>query len=425
MNRKKTIFLGIIILLSSYSFSQTEFEYRNKIYKQNIKTVLFYRAGWEFTYPVLELNSGKQLILEFDDLNPELTDYYYTIIHCTADWQPSDLNPLEYISGYEEEQIQNYENSFGTLIQYTHYSLIFPDENMKPVISGNYLLLVYEDYDKSKPVLTRRFYVVKPQVKVEAVVKRSTQVSDMNTSQEIIVDVTDKQNYITNPQDDFSMTIAQNNSQDIILTNLKPNFIKGNVYEFYDPHVLKFPGGNEFRYINTKNTKFVTDRIQSIRFNRPHYIFEVVPEECNPSPTYSYFQDINGELLITAEHVSNPTLEADYVYVDFTFYCNNAKTDNNLYVYGAVSDWNCNENNKMTYDYGTKSYNLRMLLKQGFYNYEYVLCNKRDNIPDLTSTEGNYYQTENNYVIFLYNLPQGGQYDELIGYKVVNSLKIH
>lgn len=423
MKPKSTILISIIILYAAASFSQDAFQYRNKIYKAGIKTVLFYRAGWEFTYPVLELNSGKKLILEFDDLNPNTSDYYYTVIHCSADWQPSDLNPIEYIQGYEENQLDKYENSFGTLIPFTHYTLSFPNEDLKPVISGNYLLLVYEDYDKTKPVLTRRFYVVVPKVKTEATVKRSTFVTDMNTSQELHIFVNDETGYVTNPQDDFSMTVLQNNNQNITISGLKPNFIKGNIYEFYNPRKLKFKGGNEFRYINLKNTKIAYNRIMSIHFIRPYYIFEIVPEENENSLTYSYNQDINGDLKITAENIKNPTLEADYVYADFTYFYNKPLSDGDIYVYGAISDWHCNETNKMTYDYGTKSYKLRMKLKQGFYNYEYAICNKNNKIPDVSKTEGSYYQTENNYSIFLYNRPQGGQYDELIGYKIVNSLK--
>ncbi|NPA68265.1 MAG: DUF5103 domain-containing protein [Chlorobi bacterium] len=423
MKYTEQILVALILLISANVFSQNKTEYRDKIYKDGIKTVLFYRAGWEFTAPVLELNSDKKLILSFDDLNDEVTDYYYTVIHCSANWEPSDLNPIEYIQGYEEEQIENFENSFGTLVQYTHYTLTFPNENMQPEISGNYILLVYEDYDRNKPVLTRRFYVADTKLEIKASVQRASYVTDMNTSQELKITVTDKNNYITNPQDNFSATVLQNNDQNIMLENIKPDFIKGNVYEFYNPRKLKFKGGNEYRYFNVKSEKYLTERIKAISFGRPYYYFELIPEVCNPSFTYSYMQDINGDFLITADNTENPATEADYVYVDFTLYKEKPFLKGEVYVYGTLSDRSCDKKNKMTYDYGKKAYTLRMLLKQGFYNYRYVICD--NGVPELDYTEGNYYQTENNYMIFIYNRPQGGQYDELAAYIVVNSLKIH
>ncbi len=422
MTGKKYSIIFFFIFIALKGFPQ--FEYQDKIYKENIKTVMFYRAGWEFTYPVLELHSGKQLILEFDDLNKSHADYYYTFIHCSSNWQPSDLNPIEYINGFEENQIDNYENSFGTLIPYVHYTLALPNENAAPLISGNYLLLVYEDYDKNKPVLSQRFYVVDTKVDIDASVQRSTLVGDMRTSQELRVNVKDKKNSISNPQDAFSMSVIQNNNPHLSVSGLHPDFIKGNLYEFYNPRKLKFKGGYEFRHVNFKSTKYVYNKINAIHFNRPYYMFELVNEKCENTLTYSYQQDINGEYLIRAEHVDNPSLEADYVLADFYLYKKTPFIKGNVYVYGAISNHEITEANKMNYDYDTKRYHLRMLLKQGFYNYQYVLCNPGGHIPQTDKTEGNYYQTENNYSIFLYNRPQGGQYDELIGYKILNSVKV-
>ena len=421
--KRHLLFVLFFLFINVYSFSQIELEYKNKMYKNNIKTVLFYRSGWEFSYPILELNSDKQLILEFDDLNDFVTDYSYTLIHCDSDWKPSNLNPVEYLKGFEEEQIQDYESSFNTLVQYTHYRLSIPNKYMQPVISGNYLLLIYEGYERDNPIISRRFYMVDEQVDIDAVEKRSTIVSSINDSQEIEIILNDKKRLIYNPQDHLKVVISQNNNQNNIIELNTPDYIKGNIFEYSNPRKMKFKGGNEYRYFNVKNTKYVTDRINAIHFIKPYYIFELYREKSEIILPYSYAQDINGEMLIVADNIDNYELEADYVYVDFTLDYDFDLTTGNFYVYGAISGWDINESNKMAYDFGDKAYKLRMLVKQGFYNYEYVFVSKEDEKIDLSYTEGNHYETENNYVIYVYYTPQGSEYDHLLGYKIINSLK--
>lgn len=420
MHTIKLIFFAILLLFFDSLFSQENISYENKIYKDGIKTILFHRAGVQFSYPIIDLGSDNKLLLEFDDLNEEQIDFSYTIIHCNYDWLPTNINAIEYIDGFEENIIEDYENSFNTLVPYRHYKLKFPNENIKPLISGNYILYVYEDYVKEKPILTRRFYVVDSKLKVNAKVKRPSIVNSINDSQEIVFSVYDIRKMIFNPLDNMKVAILQNNIEDIFIKDLKPDFIKGDVYEYINPQKLKFKGGNEYRYFNTKSTKYVNDRIASINYNEPHYVFELITERSVANMPYSHAQDINGELLVTAENINNDELEADYVYVDFNLkYFNDLKGD--FYVFGALSDYEINENCKMYYDFGEKRYKLRMLLKQGFYNYQFVSSNNEE--IDFSLIEGNYYETENNYVIYVYYKQQGSQYDELIAYKIINSVK--
>jgi len=427
MNFKlKTVpFLSLLLFLiftSFISYSQDKFLYENKIYNNDIKTVLFYRVGWEFSYPVLELNSDKKLVLEFDVLGNDNSDYSYTIIHCDSEWNPSDLNPLEYISGFEENQLQNYQSSFNTLVEYTHYTLNIPNENVQPLISGNYLLLIYEGYDREIPILSRRFYVFDEKVKTDALVKRSTIVNSIDDSQELEIVLIDKSNFIFNPIDDLTIKVIQNNISQRSFLRKSPDFIKGNKYEYINARKNRIQACNEFRYFNVKNTKYVTDRVNSIYYNKPFYIFELVKEKPEAFLPYTYAQDINGDLLIVADNIDDPQLEADYVYVDFTFYYEHNLSTGNFYVFGALSGWECNDNNKMEYDFGEKAYKLRMLLKQGFYNYEYVFMENGTNILNLNLTEGNHYETENNYLIFVYYTPQGSNFEQLIGFRLINSL---
>ena len=67
--------------------------FADRIYKSSIKTVQLHRAGWDLTYPVIELNGIDQVELSFDDLTDQVRNYSYTLEHCNADWLSSQLAP--------------------------------------------------------------------------------------------------------------------------------------------------------------------------------------------------------------------------------------------------------------------------------------------------------------------------------------------
>ncbi|MCF6365612.1 MAG: DUF5103 domain-containing protein [Bacteroidales bacterium] len=419
----KNACLFIFLFFTNPLFSQIELQYDNRIYKENIKSILFHQLEKRFSYPIIDLAVQNKLFLEFDDLSQERNDYSYTIIHCNSDWEPSNLNSIEYIEGFEENQVEDFEDSFNTLVFYRHFELLFPNEDVMPKLSGNYILLVYENFDREEIVFSRRFFVVDSKVDIDAEVKRSSVVNTIDDSQELVFTLNDKLQSVFDSQDNLKVIIYQNNIPEINISNIKPDYIKGNLYEYNNPRLLRFKGGNEYRYFNVKNTKYVNDRISTIKYNEPYYIFELVSEKREAFNTYSYAEDINGEMLITADNISDDKLEAEYVYVDFKLQYNNPVVSGKFYVFGALSDWNNDKNNEMYYDYSEQSYKLRMLLKQGFYNYQYVFVNDENKNIDFSYAEGNHYQTENNYVIYVYFRNPANQYDELIGYKIVNSLK--
>jgi hypothetical protein len=419
---KKIIVFAPFIFSLLISYSQTSIEYKNKVYKENIKTTSIHQNGVKFGFPLLELTSSNQLILEFDDLNESLTDYSYTVIHCDHNWNPSDLNPIEYIKGFESDNLDDYVNSFNTLIPYTHYKLYIPNDHMAVLIPGNYLLYIYEGYDKEKPVLTERFYVVNNTLEIDAKVIRSSLVTEMDESQEIEITITDKSNKLLDPMEDLTVSVVQNNLQDQILTCETPDFIRGNVFEYKNPRKLSIKGGNEFRYFNTKNLKYINEKFNSLYFEKPYYIFELLNESSRAFLSYSYTGDINGNFLITSDHNENFESESEYVFVDFT-YSSDFRPNADIYIYGGLSNWDFSDFFQMDYDLNKKSYTKRLLLKQGFYNYEYVIYDKDMKTYSIDQTEGNHYETENDYYILVYYKPQGAIYEEILGYKIVNTFK--
>ena len=168
------IFLTILINIGSYSqqINTEKIDFKNLILKKNIKSVKLHLEGWELSEPVMILNSDTKLILSFDDLGTEINDYSYTIIHCNSEWEPENLFMEEYIDGYHEGYIANYKKSFNTTYNYFHYSLTIPNQDMSIKISGNYCIVVYQNYNPDDIVLIKRFCVVENLVEGLQVVLR-------------------------------------------------------------------------------------------------------------------------------------------------------------------------------------------------------------------------------------------------------------
>jgi len=227
----------------------------DKICKPNIKTVQFHRNGWDMSPPLIKMNTGEKLKLTFDDLDADGKEYSYTIIHCDANWQQSDIEKYEYIDGYEEDYIYDFQYSANTIVQFTHYELLFPTDDLKPELSGNYILKVYFDHEDSL-YFTRRFMIVDQQVAIEGRVKQATVIEDRNYKQEVDFEVLAQNYTIVNPYRDMKVIIQQNGRWDNAVTDLKPKMVINGKLDFnYDAENV-FDGGNEFRALNLKSLKY-------------------------------------------------------------------------------------------------------------------------------------------------------------------------
>jgi hypothetical protein len=420
---KKCALLPVILLIiSSKILAQNIDYYEDMTYSENIKTVQFYSEENYFSYPVTKLNTDEKLILEFDDLSKETRDLSFTYIHCTPDWQPSDLMPGEYIDGFPDDDLLDYEISFNTLKDYRHYRQEIPSDACRPKLSGNYILLVYQDYDRDKPVLSRRFRIVDAKADINAEMKRSTDVQQADCCMQFTVKVHLQSGENVGDLRNASLHILRNNDDRFALHNLEPDFVKGSLYEYNNPRKMSLAGGSEFRYVNLKDRRHPTDKVAQIRFTDPYYIFSLYSDRAVPH-VYSYTEDINGKFVITSEETSYPSTEAEYVLADFTLLTKRELFEGELYLYGDFSDRRILPENKMEWNEETKAYQKRIMLKQGFYNYQYVVYNALRDEVSLAYTEGNFYKTENNYVIYFYYKNPGDVYHQLLGYRVVNSQK--
>jgi len=395
----------------------------DKIYKESIKSVLFHRAGWELTYPIIELASNEQVCLSFDDLTNEVKEYSYTLIHCDANWCPSVISKVEYLDGFSDNRFYDHALSFNTYFNYVHYTLLLPNEDIRIKISGNYILKVFEDFNEENVILTKRFAVSESAISIKAEVKRPVIQPLMDTGHEVDFSIIYGHLPVHDPYSEIQVTVCQNNRWNLTISDLKPLFYKDGVLEYSDQTDNILPGGNEYRYFDIKSLRYQTEYVKNIEFKHPYYHVELFPDKPRSGKVYFYNEDINGRYFIDIQESNKKDTDADYVYVHFTLPYDAPLTDGSVYVFGALANWSVNESNKMEYNFERKAYELTMLLKQGYYNYEYVFVSDRSPVIDAFLFEGSHYQAESDYVIYAYYRTNNSRYDRLVGYQIVNSVR--
>jgi len=414
---------GILLFfwICSVQLAFAQFVYDNKAYLKQIKTVQCYNTQKEQSIPVITLGSSDQLIFSFDDLDGGSKNYWYTIEHCTYDWKPSGLSVLDYVEGASEDRIIDYAYSSKTLQKFTHYQLMLPNEQIKPKISGNYLLKVYEDGDVSKKVCSQRLYITENQVSVAAEVIPSTDVALRFTNQKINFTLS-YQMTIQNPYRDIKILLMQNGNPLTAKLNTKPTYVKpGNlVYNEIDGN--DFSGGNEFRKFDFRSLRYKATHVQEVFMESLNHIV-LFPDQNRNAAKYTLENDDNGAFFIRNQDNRDNDTDTDYASVQFTLQATPLNTNGDVYVVGRFNNFTLTEENKLSYDATAKKFRTTLFLKQGVYDYQYVWKDRNADRTDNTLFEGSFFETENNYQAFVYYRRPGSQWDELIGYKTLSTVQ--
>ena len=391
----------------------------NQIFNESVRTVIFHHSGNELSQPYVELGNG-QLFMRFDDIGGDFRDLYYTVYLCDAQWNFSEHDQVEYVTGFAENYISDYEQSFNTYVDFTHYQLSFPNDMSSVNRSGNYLLVVYEDGDIDQPVLARRFVVFENLVGIDARMKQPTEIGERKYRQE--VDFTIHHDFfdIQNPYEDLTVQILQNNRWDNAIGDLKPRFVKDRELDYDYGKENTFDGGNEFREFDLKQLDFITLQVARIELVDKIWNCWLKPDPKRTFLQYKTIRDINGNFLVRNDDGFETHLESDYVVVHFTLPFDFPMAESEIYVYGALSNWQKHPDFKMDYNYDRKQYECSVMLKQGFYNYLYLI-DGADYFGQNTNVEGSHFVTENEYMIFVYNYDIAEDYDRVIGMKLIEN----
>lgn len=412
------IYTIIFCFISTVVFSQ----YNEVQPPNNIKSLQIFNPQSNDNTPIIRLKSDEYLLFLFDDVNAGYQRYQYAIEHRNADWSESGIFQSEYLDGISADYARIHKNSFNTYQRYTNYQIQFPNQQMNVKLPGNYLLKVYLN-NPDQPLFTQRFAVYEPLTDIDMMVSRFNNPTIPTLNQRLQVNVISGTQNLTEVPDGAKLFLMKNNNWKDSYFVDRPTFSRNNQLTYNNPDIL-FPGGAEYNWFDNKNLEVASMTTEKTFRKDSVYHTVLRPNIPGYNLPYNDYPDINGNFYIRNNRFGNEyaaNSEADYSWVYFAL---DAFDDQNglyiPYVVGAFNNWSIDDNSRLKKD-DSGLWVTELFLKQGYYNYQYVVKNIKTGKIDPTYVSGSFWQAENQYQALFYYRPWGKRYDVLMGFGTGNS----
>ena len=387
----------------------------------NIKTILFYRENDLLSAPVTYIGGFDPLTLEFDeirDLNSRESEFFVDIQACNEYWEPAPILPIQFYDGFTQDRIQEYQRSEFTKVDYVHYRYQFPQENEAFLMSGNYLIKVFRDGNPNAVVLTRRFVVVEPLVGI-SLANELSQNPRRRRMEAVSLLVNPGNLNVFNPMTDLHVNLVPNFRFDRT-AELRPRQMMENSLFFEVDLFQTFPFGHEFRPLDIRSTRFLSPSVQDVEERDEIFDVYLFPGAPWLTNTFGRQPDLNGNYFIEVQEWPNPNVQADYVYTYFSLPLSEEVVGKDVYVFGKFTDWSISTTNRMRWNEGLEKYEGEFLLKQGFYDYQFVTAPGSSDEPNSADFQGRLTDMENQYYVFVYYRGPTDLNDRVVGFWAVN-----
>lgn len=409
----------IISYVTLLLFSVPVFAQRPEIIDNRLHTLQVIVNQDPLLPPIIALNSDQYVDISFDEFTHEYHRYIYKVEHCDAQWQPSsEIFESDFLEGFNGQPIEDYEKSFNTTVLYTHYNLRIPNEYLSLKLSGNYKVTIYNDEDNEpRPVAVACFCITEPGTSISATVSSNTDIDFNNSHQQVSFDINYGTMRVIDPIRELKTVVIQNRRTDNMVFNPKPNIQTRNQLQYTHNRDLIFPAGNEYHKFEVLDVHQPSLNVDRIEWHDPHY--HAVLFQNSTARSYVYDEDQNGAFIIRNADDYDVETTCEYLFVHFALRSPQIP-GGEVYVNGQWTYNRFTPTNKLTYNQQSGAYEGSMLLKQGYYSYNYLFVPNGSGTGTTTKTDGNFYETENEYIILVYHRPTGGRYDKLVGYRKIN-----
>ena len=421
MAKQMLVILGILIGLYANSANKIN---PDKVYDSSIKTILVQPMGDALGIPVISLSQMNPLEISFDDLKAKYQNYFYSVELMNADWTSANLSSFDYLQGFNQNRITQYTISSIAIQSYYHYKFTFPNTSCRPTKSGNYIIKVYKDANPQQLIFIKRFFVVDDQVSILSTIQEPFDGNISKTHQKVQLRVETKKLSFFQPNQ-LQVQVIQNYRYNDALSVSEPSFIRGSLLEYNSERDLIFPSGKEARWLDLQSLRLKSDRVANFEITSNGTIVNVKPDVSRAATPYFNFKDLNGQFLIANTESLDSENQNDYATVIFTYIPPNKLPyiGSQLYLSGALTNNVLDTSSEMKFNGSLGVYQKSLFLKQGYYSYAYIIREKGapDPMLDYNETEGDHWETENAYSIFIYYRPPGARHDHLIGFTTVHS----
>lgn len=386
---------------------------RNEVLSDRVASLQVTAGGDWLHLPLVELGGDVPIIISFDDLTHEYHRYCYHIEHCDADWTPSvGLFESDFCEGFSDgNAIDDLVESINTTQLYTHYTLTLPNDRCRLKMSGNYRVTVYDENDQQTPVLTACFMVAEPLMTVGLEVTTNTDVDINQQKQQVAMSVGYGPLRVTDPLSQVSTVVLQNGRWDNARMSPRPQYVRTDGLSWDHCRDLIFDGGNEYRKFEMLDVTHTTMGLESVTWDGQRYHAWVFTDE--PRPSYIYDEDANGAFVIRNSDNTEVNNTCDYLLTHFRL--RSPRLSGRVFLNGNWTHDRFLPQYELQWNDLTAEYEGAVWLKQGYYSYQYLEM-KEDGTLRPVPSEGNFYQTENQYQALVYYRGQGERTDRLVGY---------